>query len=181
MFTGDAEQLFTVGGKQCLVSGDDGFAALQCSDDEFAGDGSTANEFDDDVDIRVVKDFHATGGEHALGQDNAAVGGDIEVGDAFEYRHEPRAVGDELAIVEDCLGNAGTDRPKTDYANIDCFHTDVIHAFLLKKRNPCRLVWREGLPKKNAESSYSQIMPKTMRGDLSLILRSCHVLCKASC
>ena len=122
VFLRGGEKLLSVGGKQRLVGGDDGFLVLESFENERFGDGRAADEFDDDLYIRIFNDIHGVRSQHAVRDFHAAIRRDVQIRNTCDDRREANPLADELRVFLDGFDDACADGSKTDDADVEFFH-----------------------------------------------------------
>ena len=122
VFFGGGEQFFAMGGEQRLVGGDDGFAEFEGGEDHLAGGGGAADEFGDEMDIRIADDFAPVGGEEFAGKFGGAGFFEIAHGDAHELEADAETGGHEGAVALQRLIDAAAHRSAADNAKVYVLH-----------------------------------------------------------
>ncbi len=86
------------------------------------GNVQAADGFNDNIDIRICDNQIRICRQHIFLKNNSPVTVNVDIGDAFQVEHSADAGTDELLILDQDSGNAGSNRSATQKSNVDCFH-----------------------------------------------------------
>ena len=114
-----------------LVGGDDMLAVFQRGQHQFLGRAESADQLDDNVDVRVIDDLEGVGGQaDAVGRADA-IAAEIAGGGGANLDVAAGAAGDFAGIARQYPDGAAADRAESEYADIDGFQM----VFLWLNRN----------------------------------------------
>jgi hypothetical protein len=108
------EKLRAVGREQRLVGRDDVLARRKCCQDDYAGDGRAANEFNDDMDCRVGQRGSAILTHDAGREFDIPRLGRVPDDDILQRHAFPAAAGEAVGMGGEDAGHPGADRAATD-------------------------------------------------------------------
>lgn len=119
VFFGESEEIGSAFGEKSLVAGDDGFAGFQGGRDEVEGGFGSSDEFDHDINRRVVDDVQKVGREEFGGGIDIAGFGEVPDRDFANFHlHGILGAGlDQPAIFLDHLPDSGPDGSKSGQTN----------------------------------------------------------------
>ena len=93
----DGVELRTMSSQQFLVAGDDGLAVLECGANEGSSRLETADELDDEIDLRIGDDRGRVGREQRRVGELVSVLGDVANGDRPDRQLDPGPLDDGVA------------------------------------------------------------------------------------
>ena len=106
---GGGEQLGADVGQQLLVGGDDGLAGGEGGEDQLTGGLDAADHLDHDVDVGIRHHGGAVTGEHAFGQLDVALAGEVAHGHGGDLQAQPGAGLDGVGLLGHETDQGGTD------------------------------------------------------------------------
>ncbi len=110
-------------GDQRLVGGDHVLAVFDGLEHQVAGYGVAPNEFDDDIDLGVARDFEHISGNGGTG--NLAVRVLRAHGDLGHFNTAPGTAGNLLGVALKYIEGSATDGPQPTDAYFDRFHCEL--------------------------------------------------------
>ena len=116
------KQFRAVRGEQGLVGGDHGFALRERGENHRPGDAAAADEFDDDLDLRIVDDFLPVGGHQFAGDRIRARLVERLDGDFAENELHAEARGHEAAVFLPRVEDAAADGSAANHSEVHLLH-----------------------------------------------------------
>lgn len=112
-------------GKQGLVGGDHVLAVVDRLQNQRLGDITTADQFDDDVDLGVTDDGKRVVDHAACSPGTLPRPFQIAVGDDTDLNRTTGATGDFFSVTLEYRVGAATDGADAEKSNVDRFHGTV--------------------------------------------------------
>src|SRR5690606_24595767 len=166
---GGSEDLVAVPGQQGLVGRDHVLALGNGLQDAVAGDRIAPHQLDDDVDVRILRQRHAVGGDGDIGADQRTRLGHVAHRHGGDFDAPPGAAGDLAAVLGQDRPDPAADDTQPEQTNTDRFHlsSPSLRNMSLMPRTAWRVRCSFSIRAKRTYSSpYS---PKPMPGDTATL------------